>query len=102
MVGSSHTYEDDKEKGFSVYFIILFVLYVFYLFYFYSAAKKVEVAVTGTAVPVLVNIQPSNAYDFGEVSFLLNYLIYNLLHYISYIILHRPSSDYIRFTCKQT
>jgi len=30
--------------------------------------KKVEVAVTATAIPVLVNVQPSNIFDFGEVS----------------------------------
>merc|ERR1712136_581063 len=33
----------------------------------YNAKKKVEVAVTATAVPVLVNIQPSNTFDFGEI-----------------------------------
>ena len=34
----------------------------------FLASKKVEVAVTGTAIPVLVNVQPSNVFDFGEVS----------------------------------
>ncbi|XP_076799523.1 cilia- and flagella-associated protein 47-like isoform X2 [Clavelina lepadiformis] len=29
--------------------------------------KKIEVAVTATAIPVLINIQPSNTFDFGEV-----------------------------------
>ncbi|XP_078495986.1 cilia- and flagella-associated protein 47 isoform X1 [Ciona intestinalis] len=29
--------------------------------------KKIEVAIRATAVPVLVNIQPSNTFDFGEI-----------------------------------
>ena len=41
-----------------------FVLFV------HLASKKVEVAITGTAIPVLVNVQPSNIFDFGEVSLL--------------------------------
>lgn len=32
-----------------------------------KSKRQVEVAVTATAVPVLVNIQPSNIFNFGEV-----------------------------------
>uniref|UniRef100_H2YRU5 HYDIN/VesB/CFA65-like Ig-like domain-containing protein n=1 Tax=Ciona savignyi TaxID=51511 RepID=H2YRU5_CIOSA len=33
----------------------------------YWSNKKIEVAIRATAVPVLVNIHPSNTFDFGEI-----------------------------------